>query len=68
MWNDLPLIQKEITENLITNFELNQKDVTEKLGRAPAAVCQCLSHKRGNMKTRNLELVKKNQHLRRPHP
>ena len=58
MWNGLPLIRKELAECMITNFGLNQKDAAEKLGITPAAVCQYLSHKRGNKELGDQELIK----------
>ena len=58
MWNGLPVIRKEIAESMITNFGLNQKEAAEKLGVTPAAICQYLSHKRGNIKIDNQELIK----------
>jgi uncharacterized protein len=58
MWNGLPVIRKEIAETMITNFGLNQKEAAEKLGITPAAVCQYLSHKRGNTKIDDQELTK----------
>jgi predicted transcriptional regulator len=58
MWNGLPVIRKEIAERLITDFGLNQKDAAEKLGITPAAVCQYLSHKRGNVKIQDQDLLK----------
>lgn len=58
MWNSLPVIRKEIAECMITNFGLNQKQTAEKLGITPAAVCQYLSHKRGNVTIDDQEVVK----------
>jgi predicted transcriptional regulator len=58
IWNGLPLIRKEIAESLMTNFGLNQKETAEKLGITPAAVCQYVSHKRGNQTIEDEELVK----------
>jgi predicted XRE-type DNA-binding protein len=58
MWNGLPVIRKEIAERLITNFGLNQKEAAEKLGITPAAVCQYLSHKRGNVTINDQDLIK----------
>jgi len=58
LWNGLPVIRKEIAESMITNFGLNQKEVAEKLGITPAAVCQYLSHKRGNITIDDQELIK----------
>ncbi|MBE3121782.1 MAG: hypothetical protein IMZ43_04880 [Thermoplasmata archaeon] len=58
MWNGLPVIRKEIAESMITNFGLNQKEAAEKLGVTPAAICQYLSHKRGNAKIDDQELIK----------
>ncbi|MBN1280539.1 MAG: Fis family transcriptional regulator [Candidatus Thermoplasmatota archaeon] len=47
MWNGLPAIRKELAIIMIKEFGLNQRQVAEKLGITPAAVCQYLSHKRG---------------------
>ncbi|HUT00316.1 MAG TPA: transcriptional regulator [Candidatus Thermoplasmatota archaeon] len=58
MWNGLPVIRKEIAERMITNFGLNQKEAAERLGITPAAVCQYLSHKRGNITVDDQELIK----------
>ena len=58
MWNGLPLIRKEIAESMMTNFGLNQKEAAEKLGITPAAVCQYVSHKRGNKTIDDEELIK----------
>jgi predicted transcriptional regulator len=58
MWNGLPAIRKEIAESLITNFGLSQKETADKLGITPSAVCQYISHKRGNKKIDDQELVK----------
>ena len=49
MWNGLPVIRREITEKMINNFGLSQKEAAEKLGVTPAAVCQYLSKKRGKL-------------------
>jgi len=57
LWNGLPLIRKELAESLITNFGLSQKEAAEKLGLTPAAVCQYLSHKRGNKTIEDDELI-----------
>jgi predicted transcriptional regulator len=58
MWNGLPVIRKEIAEALISNFGMNQKEAAEKLGITPAAVCQYLSHKRGDQKINDPDLTK----------
>jgi predicted transcriptional regulator len=58
MWNGLPVIRKEIAESMITNFGLSQKEAAEELGITPAAICQYLSHKRGNIKIDDEELTK----------
>jgi len=58
MWNGLPVIRKEIAERMITNFGLNQKEAAEKLGITPAAVCQYLGHKRGNVTIDDQEVIK----------
>jgi predicted transcriptional regulator len=58
MWNGLPVIRKEIAERMIINFGVNQKEAAEKLGVTPAAVCQYLSHKRGNIKIDDQELIR----------
>ena len=47
MWNGLPVIRREITEKMINNFGLSQKEAAQKLGVTPAAICQYLSKKRG---------------------
>ena len=47
LWDGLPVIRKEIATSLIQQFDNNQRDVAEKLGVTPAAVCQYLSNKRG---------------------
>jgi hypothetical protein len=49
MWNGLPVIRREITEKMINDFGLSQKEAAEKLGVTPAAVCQYLSKKRGKL-------------------
>jgi uncharacterized protein len=58
IWNGLPLIRKELAESLITTFGLSQKEAAEKLGITPAAVCQYVSHKRGNTTIDDEELLK----------
>ena len=58
LWNDLPVIRKEIAECMITNFGLNQKEAAEKLGLTPAAICQYLGHKRGNITIEDKEIIK----------
>jgi uncharacterized protein len=58
MWNGLPVIRKEIAESMIANFGLNQKEAAEKLGITPAAVCQYLAHKRGNITIDDQDLLK----------
>jgi len=50
MWNGLPVIRRELTECIINNFGLNQKETAKKMGVTPAAVCQYLSKKRGKIK------------------
>ncbi len=47
LWDGLPVIRKELATSLIQQFDINQRDVAEKLGVTPAAVCQYLSNKRG---------------------
>ena len=58
IWNGLPFIRKELAESMITSFGLNQKEAAEKLGITPAAVCQYVSHKRGNKNIDDEELIK----------
>lgn len=58
LWNNLPVIRKEIAECMITNFGLNQKEAAEKLGITPAAVCQYLGHKRGNITIDDPDLIR----------
>lgn len=47
IWNGIPNIRKELAEVLIKQYKLNQKEVAEKLGITPSAVCQYVSKKRG---------------------
>jgi predicted transcriptional regulator len=58
MWNGLPVIRKEIAHRMIINFGVNQKEAAEKLGVTPAAICQYLSHKRGNTKIEDQDIIK----------
>jgi predicted transcriptional regulator len=58
IWTGLPLIRKEIAESLMTNYGLSQKEAAEKLGITPAAVCQYVSHKRGNKTIEDEEIIK----------
>ena len=58
IWNGLPLVRKEIAQSLITNFGLSQKEAAEKLGITPAAVCQYVSHKRGNKTINDEDIIK----------
>ncbi len=47
IWNGIPSIRKELAETLIKQFGLSQREVAEKLGLTPSAICQYLSKKRG---------------------
>jgi len=47
LWNGIPTIRKELAETMIKRFGLSQRQVAEKLGITPSAVCQYLSKKRG---------------------
>jgi len=49
-WNGLPVIRKEIAENMINEFGLTQKETAKKLGVTPAAISQYISKKRGKIK------------------
>ena len=42
----LPVIRKELVKSMVNNFGMTQKEVAEKIGLTPAAVCQYLSKKR----------------------
>ena len=57
IWNGLPMIRREIAENMINNFGLTQKEAAEKLGVTPAAICQYLSKKRGKIKITDKEAL-----------
>lgn len=58
IWNGLPVIRREITESMINNFGLSQKEAAKKLGVTPAAVCQYLSKKRGKIKITDKSITK----------
>lgn len=47
LWNGIPAIRKELAQTMIEHFGLSQREVAEKLGITPSAVCQYLSNKRG---------------------
>ena len=47
LWDSLPAIRKELAFVLIYDHGLSQRDVAEKLGVTPAAICQYLAKKRG---------------------
>ena len=49
LWYGVPVIRKELAICLIKNHGLNQKEAAQKLGITPAAVCQYISKKRGNL-------------------
>ncbi len=50
MWNGLPVIRRVIAESMINNYNLSQRETAEKLCVTPAAICQYVSKKRGNIK------------------
>ncbi len=58
IWNGLPFIRREIAESLIDDFGLSQKEVAERLGVTPAAICQYRSKKRGRMKIKHETITK----------
>ncbi|MDH7518128.1 MAG: transcriptional regulator [Candidatus Thermoplasmatota archaeon] len=58
IWNGLPFIRREIAETLIDDFGLSQKEVAERLGVTPAAICQYRAKKRGRMKIKNQIITK----------
>jgi len=58
IWNGLPFIRREIAESLIDDFGLSQKEVAERLGVTPAAICQYRAKKRGRMKIKH-EIITK---------
>jgi predicted transcriptional regulator len=47
LWNGIPTIRKELAETMIKQYGLSQRQIAEKLGLTPSAVCQYLSKKRG---------------------
>jgi len=57
MWNGLPAIRKEIANSMVNNYGLTQKEAAKNLGITPAAVCQYLSKKRGNIKIVDREIL-----------
>lgn len=57
MWNGLPVIRREIAESMINNFGLSQKETAEKLGVTPAAICQYVSRKRGNLEITDKDIL-----------
>jgi hypothetical protein len=58
IWNGIPVIRKEIAERMINDFGLCQREVAEKLGITPSAVCQYLSKKRGKIEITDGEIIK----------
>lgn len=50
IWHGLPVIRKEIAENLVFKHGLSQRQAAKKLGITPAAVSQYLSKKRGKLR------------------
>ena len=57
MWNGLPVIRKEIAESMINDFGLSQKETAQKLNMTPAAICQYVSKKRGNIEIIDEEIL-----------
>jgi len=49
MWHGFPIIRKKIAEVMMEDYGLTQKEVAEKLGITPAAVCQYISKKRARI-------------------
>ena len=58
IWTLLPVIRKELARTMVLNFNLNQKETAEKLGLTPAAVCQYLNMKRGQINITNQNIIK----------
>ncbi len=48
-WQGLPIIRKELVKSMIRNHDMTQKEIAERMGLTPAAVCQYLSKKRSKM-------------------
>jgi predicted transcriptional regulator len=57
-WNGLPVIRREIADSMINNFGLTQKETAIKLGLTPAAICQYISKKRGNIKINDENILR----------
>ena len=58
IWNGIPNIRKELAEILIQQYGLSQREVAEKLGITPSAVCQYHSKKRGKKDFFDDEILK----------
>lgn len=48
-WQGLPIIRKELVKSMIKNHSMTQKEIANRMGLTPAAVCQYLSRKRSKM-------------------
>ena len=66
MWTGLPAIRKEFALCMVNEFGLSQKEVAQQLELSPAAICQYVSKKRGNLidiDKKLLEEIKKSVEL-----
>ena len=57
-WNIIPAIRGEIARSMINDLGLTQKEAAAKLEITPAAVCQYLSDKRGNINIKEEKIIK----------
>ncbi len=57
VWEELPVLRKELVRSMIDNFGLSQKAASEKLGLTSAAVSQYFSGKRGKIDITNKEYL-----------
>ena len=48
VWYLIPALRRELTKILISNFNLNQKEISKILGITESAISQYLKSKRGN--------------------
>lgn len=53
VWYILPTIRSELSKELVNNFKMSQKEVSQRLGLTEAAVSQYLKDKRGRGKSLN---------------
>jgi len=61
MWNGIPAIRKELAESMMKHHKMSQREVAEKLGVTPAAICQYLSKRRGKIEILDEDIRKEIQ-------